>query len=60
MNFKPGTGLHVRSQQLNGPPSVSLSAATSSSERRTVVSPLLSTTSSSVRVVEATCFGIAL
>jgi hypothetical protein len=43
-----------------GPPSVSLSAATSSSERRMVVSPQLSTKSSSVRVVETTYFGIAL
>jgi hypothetical protein len=42
------------------PPSVSLSAATSSSERRMVVSPQLSTKSSSVRVVETTYFGIAL
>jgi AraC-like DNA-binding protein len=37
-----------------GPPSVSLSAATSSSERRMVVSSQLSTKSSSVRVVETT------
>lgn len=43
-----------------GPPSVSLSAATSSSERRIVVSPQFDTRSSSVRVVETTYFGITL
>lgn len=42
-----------------GPPSPSFSAATSSSERRIVVSPQFVTRSSSARVVETTYFGIA-
>lgn len=43
-----------------GPPSVSFSAATSSRERRIVVSPQLSTSPSSVSVVDTTYFGISL